>query len=589
MTSSSSAGASVITLQFALSLSLDVAEQEVQAAINAANSLLPADLPAPPIYAKVNPADAPILTLAVTSDTLPLTALQDMSETRLAQKISQQPGVGLVSIAGGKRPAVRIQINPPALAALGLNIDDVRTTLANTNVNIPKGSFDGAGAGLDHQRQRPAHQPRPIRQHHHRLSQRQSGAAVGCRESGQRAGKQQARRLGQPHARHPAQCAAPARGQCHRHGGFGASKLLPTLLSDLPAAVNVDVLTDRTDTIRASVADVEFELMLAIVLVVAVIFLFLRTLPATLIPSLSVPLSLVGTFGVMYLLGYSLNNLSLMALTISTGFVVDDAIVMIENIARYVEDGMEPMEASLRGSSQIGFTIISLTISLIAVLIPLLFMGDVVGRLFHEFAITLAVTIVISAVVSLTLVPMLCARLIRHRPDSERGWFDLAAERVFNRIIAAYARALDVVLRYQPLTLMVALGTLALTAFSIVVIPKGFFPGAGHRRHPGHLGRPADVSFQEMVAAAAGELARGPAQGQGRRLDLAPSSAWTAPTDPQSGRFLINLKPHGQRDANIAEIIRRLSQETESVRRREVLHPAGAGPDHRCQRHPRAI
>ena len=328
--------------------------------------------------------------------------------------------------------------------------------------------------------------------------------------------------------------------------------------------------------------------LLAIVLVVAVIFLFLRTLPATLIPSLSAPLSLVGTFGVMYLLGFSLDNLSLMALTISTGFVVDDAIVMIENIARHVEGGMEPMEASLHGSSQIGFTIISLTISLIAVLIPLLFMGDVVGRLFHEFAITLAVTIVISAVVSLTLVPMLCARLIRHRPDSERGRFDLAAERVFNRIIAAYARALDVVLRYQPLTLMVALGTLALTAFLYIVIPKGFFPSQDTGVIQAMSEGPQDVSFKEMVRLQ-GELAEVLLNDK----DVVSISSFVgvdgANLTLNSGRFLINLKPHGQRDDNIAEIIRRLNQETGSVVGATALHAAGAGSDHRRQRHPRAI
>ena len=563
MTSASSAGASIITLQFGLSLSLDVAEQEVQAAINAANSLLPADLPAPPIYAKVNPADAPILTLAVTSDTLPLTALEDMSETRLAQKISQQPGVGLVSIAGGQRPAVRIQINPSALAAQGINIDDVRTILGNANVNIPKGSFDGpAQASTINAND----QITSADQYANVIIAYRNGNPVRLSDIAKVVSGPENTKLAAWANRTPAILL-----NVQRQPGANViatvdsvRKLLPSLLSDLPAAVNVDVLTDRTVTIRASVADVEFELLLAIVLVVAVIFLFLRTLPATLIPSLSAPLSLVGTFGVMYLLGFSLDNLSLMALTISTGFVVDDAIVMIENIARYVEGGMEPMEASLRGSSQIGFTIISLTISLIAVLIPLLFMGDVVGRLFHEFAITLAVTIVISAVVSLTLVPMLCARLIRHRPDSERGRFDLAAERVFDKIIAAYARALDVVLRYQPLTLMVALGTLALTAALYVVIPKGFFPSQDTGVIQAISEGPQDVSFKEMVRLQ-GELGEVLLKDK----DVVSVSSFVgvdgANLTLNSGRFLINLKPHGQRTENIAEIIRRLNQETESV------------------------
>jgi multidrug efflux pump len=475
MTSASSAGASVITLQFALDLSLDVAEQQVQAAINAAGNLLPSDLPAPPIYSKVNPADAPILTLAVTSKTMALTDLEDLSETRLAQKISQLSGVGLVTIGGGQRPAVRIQVNPQSLAAYGLNIDDVRTTLGNLNVNTPKGNFDGPTQALTINAN---DQVASADQYRSLIIAYRNGAPVRLSDVATIVSGPENTKLAAWADTTPAIII-----NVQRQPGANIiavvdriQSVLPEILASLPAAVNVQVMSDRTVTIRASVADVEFELALAVVLVVLVIFVFLRTLPGTIIPSLSVPLSLVGTFGAMYLLGFSLDNLSLMALTIATGFVVDDAIVMIENIARYVESGMDPLEAALRGSEQIGFTIISLTISLIAVLIPLLFMGDVVGRLFHEFSLTLAVTIVISAVVSLTLVPMLCAKLIRHRPDAERTRFDLKAEQIFNAVIARYGRALSWVLDRQPMTLMVALATLALTILLYIVIPKGFFP-----------------------------------------------------------------------------------------------------------------
>ena len=416
MISSSSAGASVITLQFDLNLSLDVAEQEVQAAINAADSLLPSDLPNPPVYAKINPADAPILSLAITSTTLPLTTIEDLSETRLAQKISQQPGVGLVSISGGQRPAIRVQFNPQALAAYGLNIDDVRTTIGNVNVNTPKGSFDG-----------PA-QSSTINANDQLTSADQFPDVIIAYRNGNPVRLADvATTVSGPENVKIAAWANKTPAiilNVQRQPGAnviqvvdGITRLLPRIESGLPSALNITVMSDRTTTIRASVADVEFELGLAVALVVLVIFIFLRNLPATVIPSLSVPLSLVGTFGIMYLLGFSLDNLSLMALTISTGFVVDDAIVMIENISRYVEAGEGPLQAALRGSGQIGFTIISLTVSLIAVLIPLLFMGDVVGRLFHEFALTLATTIVISAVVSLTLVPMLCAKMLRHRRE----------------------------------------------------------------------------------------------------------------------------------------------------------------------------
>ena len=416
MTSASSGGASVITLQFGLDLSLDIAEQEVQAAINAAGNLLPADLPAPPIYSKVNPADAPILTLAVTSKTLALTDLEDYSETRLAQKISQLTGVGLVSISGGQRPAVRIQLNPDSLAAYGLNVDDIRTTINNLNVNTPKGNFDGPTQASTINAN---DQLTSTDQYRNLVVAYRNGAPVKLTDVASIVSGPENTKLGAWANTTPAIIV-----NVQRQPGANIIQvvdriqtLLPEIMSTLPQAMDVRLFSDRTVTIRASVADVEFELSLAVILVVLVIFVFLRTLPGTIIPSLSVPLSLVGTFGAMYLLGFSLDNLSLMALTIATGFVVDDAIVMIENIARLVEDGMDPFEAALRGSEQIGFTIISLTISLIAVLIPLLFMGDVVGRLFHEFSITLAVTIVISAVVSLTLVPMMCAKLIRHHPD----------------------------------------------------------------------------------------------------------------------------------------------------------------------------
>ncbi len=424
MSSVSSAGASVITLQFSLDLSLDIAEQEVQAAINAAGNLLPSDLPAPPIYAKVNPADAPILTLALTSKTLPLTQVEDYADTRLAQKISQQPGVGLVSISGGQRPAVRIQVNPRALAAYGLNIDDLRTTLGNANVNTPKGSFDGPQQATTINANDQISSPQD---YGNLVIAYKNGAPVRLTDVATVVEGAENTKLGAWANRTPAVIL-----NVQRQPGANViqvvdniKKLLPQMRATLPSAVDVAVLTDRTTTIRASVTDVEFELGLAVVLVVLVIFVFLRNLPATIIPSLSVPLSLVGTLAIMYLLGFSLDNLSLMALTISTGFVVDDAIVMIENISRYVGDGRNPLQAALKGAEQIGFTIISLTVSLIAVLIPLLFMGDVVGRLFHEFAITLSVTIVISAIVALTLVPMMCARLIRHRPDAERNRFDL--------------------------------------------------------------------------------------------------------------------------------------------------------------------
>jgi multidrug efflux pump len=563
MTSASSAGASVITLQFSLNLSLDVAEQEVQAAINAANNLLPSGLPQPPIYAKVNPADAPVITLAVTSETLPLTELEDISETRLAQRISEQPGVGLVSIGGGQRPAMRIKFNPAALAAYGLNIDDLRTTISNDNINLPKGSFDG-----------PA-QASTINVNDQILQAKDYNSLVIAYRNGRPvrlsdvataySGPENAKLAGLANTTPAIILSIRRQPGANVIGVVDTIKrLLPTIEANLPPAINVEVMSDRTTTIRASVADVEFELALAVVLVVAVIFVFLRTLRATLIPSLSVPLSLVGTFAVMYLLGFGLDNLSLMALTISTGFVVDDAIVMIENIARYVEAGEPPLQAALQGSRQIGFTIISLTVSLIAVLIPLLFMGDVVGRLFHEFAITLAVTIVISAIVSLTLVPMLCARLIRHRPDAQRNRLDLLAERAFNELIESYGRALDIVLRHQPLTLFIAIATLALTVLLYVVIPKGFFPVQDTGMIQAVAEAPQGISFEAMSAVqrqVTDTILRDPAVENVSSFIGVDGENSTL----NSGRFLINLKPLDDRAISASAVVRRLQNEVSGI------------------------
>ncbi|PPQ27301.1 MdtB/MuxB family multidrug efflux RND transporter permease subunit [Rhodopila globiformis] len=563
MFSTSSAGASLITLQFGLDISLDVAEQEVQAAINAAGNLLPTDLPAPPIYAKVNPADAPILTLALTSKTLPLTQVEDMANTRLAQKISQQPGVGLVSISGGQRPAVRVQINPRALAAAGLNIDDLRTTLGNANVNTPKGGFDGPAQATTINANDQISDPQ---QYLNLVIAWRNGAPVRLKDVATVVNGAENTKLGAWANTTPAIIL-----NVQRQPGANViqvvdtiKKLLPRLQTSLPSAVDVAVLTDRTQTIRASVADVEFELFLAVALVVLVIFLFLRNLPATVIPSLSVPLSLVGTLAIMYLLGFSLDNLSLMALTISTGFVVDDAIVMIENIARFVEAGASPLAAALKGSEQIGFTIISLTVSLIAVLIPLLFMGDVVGRLFHEFAITLSVTIVISAVVSLTLVPMMCARLVRHRPDAERNRFDLAAEHGFNWIIGRYDRALTIVLNHQPLTLLVAALTLAVTVWLYILVPKGFFPVQDTGVLQGISVASQSVSFGAMAQhqqALAAAILKDP--------DVVSLSSFIgvdgSNTTLNTGRFLINLKPKDERSLDASAVARRLQRETANV------------------------
>ncbi len=563
MFSTSSAGASVITLQFSLDLSLDVAEQEVQAAINAAGNLLPSDLPAPPIYAKVNPADAPILTLALTSRTLPLTEVEDLGQTRLAQKISQQPGVGLVSISGGQVPSVRVQFNPRALAAYGLNIDDLRTTLGNANVNTPKGNFDGpAQASTINAND----QITEASQYLNVVIAYRNGAPVRLKDVAEVVSGPENTQLAAWANRTPAVIL-----NIQRQPGANViqvvdniKRLLPTLQATLPSAVNVAVLTDRTTTIRASVADVEFELGLAVALVVLVIFIFLRNIPATIIPSLSVPLSLVGTLAIMYLLGFSLDNLSLMALTIATGFVVDDAIVMIENVARFVEAGETPLQAALKGSKQIGFTIISLTVSLIAVLIPLLFMGDVVGRLFHEFAITLSVTIIISAVVSLTLVPMMCARLVRHRSDAHRSRLDLAAEHGFNWIVGRYDRGLRVVFNHQPLTLLIALITMAITVWLYIVVPKGFFPVQDTGVLQGISVAAQTASFDAMAQhqqALADAILKDP--------DVVSVSSFMGIDGTNmtlnSGRFLINLKPKDDRTLNATEIARRLSQETANV------------------------
>src|SRR6266481_5310874 len=563
MSSTSSGGASVITLQFSLALSLDVAEQEVQAAINAAGNLLPSDLPAPPIYAKVNPADAPILTLALISKTISPTEVHDLADTRLAQKISQLPGVGLVSVSGGQRPAVRIQANFRQLAAYGLNIDDLRTTLATANVNTPKGNFDGPSQAYTINANDQIRMPADYNE---LVVAYRNGAPVKLSDV--------ARATEGPENTKLAAWMNTDQAiilNIQRQPGANVIEavdriqaLLPQLRAALPAGIDVEVLTDRTTTIRASVADVEFELGLAVVLVVIVIFVFLRSPSATLIPSLSVPLSLVGTLAVMYLAGFSLNNLSLMALTIATGFVVDDAIVMIENISRYIEAGDPPLQAALKGSAQIGFTIISLTVSLIAVLIPLLFMPDVVGRLFREFAITLAVTIVISAVVALTLVPMMCAKNLRYRRPSEISLVARRSQQWFDGLIAQYGRLLSWVLDHQPLTLLVAVGTLGLTVFLYIVIPKGFFPVQDTGLIQGISEAAPSVSFEAMARrqqALAAVILKDP--------DVVSLSSFVGVdgTNPtlNTGRFLVNLKPPDQRRASAIDVIRRLERETRDV------------------------
>ena len=561
MTSTSSGGSSIIILQFSLDLNIDVAEQEVQAAINAASNFLPNDLPTPPIYSKSNPADAPVLTLALTSNSIPLTQVEDLADTRLAQKISQLPGVGLVSISGGQKPAVRIQTNPTALSSYGLSLEDVRTALQQTSVNQAKGNFDGP------------QQSYQIDANDQLLSGKDYRSVVVAYRNGAPVVLSDVASVvdGAENVRQAAWMNnVPAViVNIQRQPGANiiqvvdrVKALLPQLQTTLPPAVQVSVLTDRTLTIRASVKDVQFSLMLTIALVVMVIFLFLRNLSATIIPSVAVPLSLVGTLGVMYLLGYSLNNLTLMALTISTGFVVDDAIVMIENIVRYLEAGDSPMEAALKGAEQIGFTIVSLTISLIAVLIPLLFMGDIVGRLFREFAITLSVTILVSAVVSLTLTPMMCSRLLRQH--NEQGRFYRASERVFEKVIDFYGLTLRWVLRYRAITLLIAIGTLVLTILLYIVVPKGFFPVQDTGVIQGISQASERISFPAMAdrqQALAQIILKDPA--------VASLSSFIGVdgtnTTLNSGRIQINLKPLAQRDASATQIMTRLQNSLAQV------------------------
>jgi multidrug efflux pump len=556
MTSTSSQGSSVITLQFTLDLNIDVAEQEVQAAINAAGTFLPRDLPNPPIYSKTNPADAPILTLGLTSPTLPLSKVEDLADTRLAQKISQLPGVGLVSISGGQKPAVRVQANPTALAGYGLTLEDIRAAIAQSNVNQAKGSLDGPRLAYTigaNDQLLSSDQYRPLV-----VAYRKGAPILLSDVAGVTDAAENVKLAAWMNA-------APAVIlNIQRQPGANIievadriKKLLPQLRSSLPASVSVSILTDRTVTIRASVEDVQFELMLTVALVVMVIFMFLRNLAATVIPSVAVPLSLVGTFGAMYLLGYSLNNLTLMALTISTGFVVDDAIVMIENISRYVEEGDSPMEATLKGSAQIGFTIVSLSISLIAVLIPLLFMGDIVGRLFREFAVTLSVTIVLSAIVSLTLTPMMCARLLRHRPQAQQGRLYRASERAFQGMIAFYGRTLRWILGHQAATLGVAVATLVLTVYLFVIIPKGFFPVQDTGVILGVSEAPQDISFASM-ATRQQELARIILQDPAVESLSSFIGIDGTNTTVNSGRIQINLKPLEERRTGASDIIRRL-------------------------------
>jgi multidrug efflux pump len=563
MTSTSSDGSSIIVLQFGLSLNIDVAEQEVQAAINAAQSYLPADLPVPPIYSKTNPADTPILTLALTSDTIPLPKVEDAADTLLAQKIAQLTGVGLVSISGGQKPAVRVQVNPTALSSYGINLEDVRTALQQTSLNAAKGNFDGP------------HQDYQIDANDQLVTSKDfqkvvvayhNGSPVVLSDVAQVIDDVENVKLAAWMNDTPAVIM-----NIQRQPGANIIQvvdrikaLLPQLQQNLPAAVKVTVLTDRTTTIRASVEDVEFELMLTVGLVVMVIFLFLRNIRATIIPSVAVPLSLIGTFGVMYLAGYSLNNLTLMALTISTGFVVDDAIVMIENIVRFIEEGQDPLHAALVGSEQIGFTIVSLTISLIAVLIPLLFMGDIVGRLFREFAITLSVTILVSAVVSLTLTPMMCSRLLKHDPEAQNKKFYKWSENAFERIIAFYGRTLKWVLQHQTATLIVAVITLAATVLLYIIIPKGFFPVQDTGIIQGISEATETVSFPAMAErqqALCKIILQDPA------VDSLSSFIGVDGTNTtlNSGRVLINLKPLDVRGINATQVIRRLQPELAKV------------------------
>jgi len=568
MTSVSSGGGSVITLEFNLDENIDVAEQEVQAAINAATSFLPTDLPNPPVYSKVNPADAPIMTLSLTSDTLPLDKVEDAADTNLAQKISQVTGVGLVSIAGGQKPSVRIQANPAQLASYNLSLEDLRTALAAANVDQAKGTLNGSRqsytVGANDQLLSSAEYKPVIIAYRNGAAVRTSDVATVMDAA---ENSQQAAWMGTPAiGNHPAVIL-----NIQRQPGANIiavvdriKALLPQLKTSLPATVQVQVLTDRTSVIRASVADVQFSLMLTIALVVMVIFLFLRNLAATIIPSVAVPLSLVGTFGVMYLLGYSLNNLTLMALTISTGFVVDDAIVMIENISRYIEEGEDPLKAALKGSEQIGFTIVSLTVSLIAVLIPLLFMGDVVGRLFREFAVTLAVTILVSAAVSLTLTPMMCARLLKHKPEDKQGRFYRISEKAFESVIAFYGRTLEVILRHQFVTLLVTIATLVATIVLFLIVPKGFFPVQDTGVILGISEAPQTVSFASMATRQqqlVDIVLKDPA------VESVSSFIGVDGTNTtlNSGRIQINLIPLAQRKISATDVIARLQPKVENL------------------------
>ena len=563
MTSTSSDGSSIITFQFNLSLNIDVAEQEVQQSINAAGTYLPPDLPTPPLYSKSNPADAPVLTLALASKTLALSKVEDLADTRLAPKISQLPGVGLVSISGGQKPAVRIRANPTLMASYGLNLEDLRNVIVAANVNQAKGNFDGP------------HQSYQIGANDQLLSSADYAPLVVAYRNGSPVKITDVAAVDDDveNVRQAAWMNDTPSVIVNIQRQPGANViavvdrikiLLDQLKKSLPSAVQVTILTDRTTTIRASVADVEFELMLTVALVVMVIFLFLRNLAATVIPSIAVPLSLVGTFGVMYLLGYSLNNLSLMALTISTGFVVDDAIVMIENITRYIEEGEPPLQAALKGSKQIGFTIVSLTISLIAVLIPLLFMGDIVGRLFREFAVTLAVTILVSAVVSLTLTPMMCAKLLKHSPEADQTRFYRVTEHGWKAIISFYDRTLQVVLRHQTMTLVVAAATLVTTILLYIYIPKGFFPIQDTGVIQGVSEASQTVSFREMA---------NEQQALGRIILKDPAVASLSSfigidgtnATLNSGRILINLKPIEDRKISASDVIRRLQPELARV------------------------
>jgi multidrug efflux pump len=563
MTSTSSSGSSVITLQFVLTLGLDVAEQEVQAAINAAFTLLPPDLPTPPVYSKVNPADTPILTLALTSTTLPLPRVEDLADTRLAQKIAQLPGVGLVSISGGQRPAVRVQANPAALAAYGLTLEDLRQAVANANVNQAKGSFDGprqASVIGANDQLLTSRDYRPL------IVAYRNGAPVVVSDVANVIDDAENARQAAWMNAGPAVILNVQRqpGANVIAVAVRIKALLPQLQASLPSAIQVAVLTDRTTTIRASVADVQYELMLSVGLVVLVVFVFLRSAAGTLIPSVAVPLSLVGTFGAMLLLGFSLNNLSLMALTIATGFVVDDAIVMIENIARYVEAGERPLAAALKGAEQIGFTILSLTVSLVAVLIPLLFMADVVGRLFREFAITLGITIIISAVVSLTLTPMMCATLLRHTPPERQGRGYRWSERMFERIIEGYGSTLRWVLGHQPATLLVAVATLVVTVVLYVVVPKGFFPVQDTGVIQGISEAPQWISFPAMAErqqSLARVILQDPAVASLSSFIGVDGTNVTL----NSGRILINLKPLAERRLSASDVIQRLQPKLAGV------------------------